>query len=302
MKRLDRLFLRLYPASWRARYGDELEALIEDSGSSFTTKMNLLAGAIRMQFSLPSFPKLAIALGVGGMLAGLGISFLVTPQYVSTASMQLGSAYRGTPAANKSLTEHLMQLEQEILSRTSLSQIIKDPRLDLYARDRVHTPLEDVIERMRTKDIGIRILPATSNKYAAFSVSFIYSDRLKAQQTVQALMTRFMDANLAHERASADLRQQYSVDEIDRLEVRIAAIEKRLGMPSEQGVGPDISAARDTSLNLDVLDPPSLPITPISPNRATFTATGAGTGLACAILIALFRRKPAPMPFPAQTA
>ena len=50
---------------------------------------------------------------------------------------------------NQQLTDRIMQMENEILSRTSLSKIIQDPRLDLYKSDRASKPLEDVIETMR---------------------------------------------------------------------------------------------------------------------------------------------------------
>lgn len=45
----------------------------------------------------------------------------------------------------------------EILSRTSLSELIQRPSMDLYRKERLRTPMEDVIEGMR-RDIKITIL------------------------------------------------------------------------------------------------------------------------------------------------
>ena len=44
--RLARLALRLYPPAYRRRYGDEMEALVEDSGPTAGAVVDLLRGAI----------------------------------------------------------------------------------------------------------------------------------------------------------------------------------------------------------------------------------------------------------------
>jgi hypothetical protein len=69
MNRLARIVVRLYPSRWRARYGLELNALIEDSGAKPLDLLDLLAGALKMQFSYWKFP-------VGLALAGLAIATL----------------------------------------------------------------------------------------------------------------------------------------------------------------------------------------------------------------------------------
>jgi hypothetical protein len=43
--RFARRLLRLYPRSWRDRYGDELLALIEDSGLTWRKSANIVAVA-----------------------------------------------------------------------------------------------------------------------------------------------------------------------------------------------------------------------------------------------------------------
>ena len=41
----------LYPKRWRERYGDEFAALIEDSRPDFRSFVDVLKGAVKMQFS-----------------------------------------------------------------------------------------------------------------------------------------------------------------------------------------------------------------------------------------------------------
>jgi hypothetical protein len=161
MRPVITLLMHLYPKTWRARYGEEFEALIEDSPPRWSTVFDLLKGALQMQLSMPNFPRLAVILSAVGMLAGFGISFLVTPRYTSMAEMAL-SVSPGTPPSSSrpDLAVHFSQMQDEALSRTALSRIIQDahlqdPHLDLYKAMRIHTPLEDVIAAMQ-RDLDIR--------------------------------------------------------------------------------------------------------------------------------------------------
>jgi hypothetical protein len=257
-----------------------------------------------MHLSVPTFPKLALALSITGLLTGLAISFGVTPTYISEAEMTLGdSLVTSAPAdVRPNLREYFMQTENEVLSRTSLSKIIQDPRLDLYREERARMPLEDVIETMRRRDIRIAVeAQAPGSNYLPFQLTFAYSDRVKAQQTVQALVARFSESNIVRQQGPARMKRAVASDQIYRLEARIAALEKRLGMPSA-GHEPDYSLNPSAGIQLEVLDPPSLPVLAAKPNRSIFMASGFSAGFVAALVIAVFWRRPPPIPFPAQTA
>jgi hypothetical protein len=47
----DRWFLKLYPRDWRARYGDELSAMVGDRPLSLPNAIDLIAGAIDARFT-----------------------------------------------------------------------------------------------------------------------------------------------------------------------------------------------------------------------------------------------------------
>jgi hypothetical protein len=300
VKGIARFLIRLYPANWRARYGEEFEALLEDSSPGWPATLDLLKGAIKMQLSVPAFPKLALMLSITGLLIGLLVSAVLTPIYVSSAEMQIALAGSAPPRGNRDLTEYLLELEQEVLSRTSLSNIIQDPRLEIYREERRRKPLDDVIEEMRTQDIRIRIdrPPLTGQGRLALNIAFFYPDRVKARDTVQALLTRFNEANLNGQRAQSAAEQ---LDKFHRLEARVALLEKRLGIPSA-APEPGDQFARYMGVNLEVIDPPSLPVRPAKPNRWLIMATGFGGGFVAALVIAIFRRRFPPLPLPAQTA
>ena len=84
-----------------------------------------------------------------------------------------------------------------VLSRAELTQIIRDPRINLYQDELAKTPLEDVIDEMR-RNIHIEFiaLPGSLGKHAsAFNIRFLYPDRFKAQRTVTALIAAFEAQN-----------------------------------------------------------------------------------------------------------
>ncbi len=176
---------------------------------------------------------------IGPMLAGLVIAtvvaFAIPNVYISQAEMQITPAQISEDIVkttiNQQLTERIMQMEQEILSRTSLSNIIQDPQLDLYKKDRARKPLEDVIETMRTRDIKIQIdaLPGDGARRAtAFSISFSYPDRMKAQKTVQALITKFQDSNLTTQRNQQNVVNDFVHDELSEAKAKLDQINEDL--------------------------------------------------------------------------
>jgi hypothetical protein len=194
MNKLANWMMRLYPVRWRARYGDEMNALLADTGADARVVTDLFKGGIRMQFSTWSFPKLALVLGLTGMLSGMAGSYLLRPAFESTAKLRIMPGERSSPPNIMQLNEILQQLTTEVLSRTSLSAMINSPQLQLYSDERQGQFLEDLIEEMKS-NIGIRFvsLPgALGQRAVAFEIAFRYQDRLKAQGTVSAFIAEFM--------------------------------------------------------------------------------------------------------------
>jgi uncharacterized protein involved in exopolysaccharide biosynthesis len=97
------------------------------------------------------------------------------------------------------MSDRVAQMETQILSRTSLSELIQRPTLNLYRKERENKPLEDVIEQMRTRDVHIQVMNlagANGRSATAFEIQFSYDDSNKAQAVVQALITRFTEESI----------------------------------------------------------------------------------------------------------
>ena len=101
---------------------------------------------------------------IGPMFAGLVIAvvvaFLWPDTYVSQAVMRITPQQisdRLVPTVvNMQMQQRLEQMQQEILSRGSLSELIQRPSLDLYRKERQRYPMEDIVQDMRNKAIRIQ--------------------------------------------------------------------------------------------------------------------------------------------------
>ena len=88
-----------------------------------------------------------------GLVAAVVVAFLWPDTFISTAVMRITPQQvpeRLVPSAiSTQMAERLSSMQQEILSRSSLSELIQRPALDLYKKDRARKPMEDVVEEMR---------------------------------------------------------------------------------------------------------------------------------------------------------
>jgi uncharacterized protein involved in exopolysaccharide biosynthesis len=130
------------------------------------------------------------------------------------------------------IAERLTAMQQEILSRTSLQELIQRPSLNLYPQERLRKPMEDVIEHMR-KSVKIIIMEGAVNQpqqrfASAFQINFSYPDRYKAQAVVRELMAKFIEQNVNVLRGQANTTTNFLNDELrsakdnlDRLDVEM---------------------------------------------------------------------------------
>jgi uncharacterized protein involved in exopolysaccharide biosynthesis len=272
---------KIWPQSTPPRAMEKFEVLEPGSLPERPTSPNRFAFAaigLALGLALGLIATVALrrpkwTLQMAGFAAGccalaVAVSFLLPQTYTSTAVMRIPP-----PLVPASLTreiaapppaEKLQRLEEVVLSRTSLESLITQPSLDLYKEERSREPIEDMVRRMRDRDIRIRVVSAAPGvpREAAFLISFSYADPEKAQAVVRDLVTRFTEENIADERALARSSGDAKAIEI---------AEHQLGV------------------NLEVLNPPSQP-QPRSPNRVVLSSAGFAFGLLLGAITLYFRR------------
>lgn len=186
---------------------------------------------------------------IGPLFAGLVISviaaFLWPDTFVSTAVLRITPPQvpeRLVPTnLNLQIADRLNAMQQEILSRTSLSEIMQRPALDLYKKERLRRPLDDVIEKMQ-RDIRIAILetPTTrqGNRLAsAFQITFRYPDKYKAKAVVETLTGKFVDQNVQVQRTQSTSTTSFINDELKAAKANLDRIDQELTTFRMQNAG-----------------------------------------------------------------
>ena len=229
---------------------------------------------------------------VGGAMA-FGLSFLVPERYTSTATMSFTTAvvperlYRavvGMPAA-----EMMQRIIQEVLRRDTLIEILQKPSLDLYPNQRTRYSLEEIVEKMRNRDLAIRPANPPIGSTVAVSVSFTYSDPGKASAVVQEVVSRM--ENLYAQTVRARFPDPAS-DENDGFRALDPQARWKPPLPAVTKQEEEIHTAIEHKLgeNLEVLDPANAPETPDGPGLPTFAAAGLAFGLLAGGPILWFRQ------------
>lgn len=280
MRRWIELAAALYPAHWRAEYGDEFQEVVANAPPNWRTLRNVLGGAIAMQMTKGAnwLKWIAVTAALGAGLAAAFSFALQAQMYSSSVTLEMKPAPDPVRPAPPQVFEQrasaqLFEEEQEILSRTTLANIIMDPQLDLYKSERGRIPMEDIVALMRN-DIHIQLLPVEGDalKPVRISVSFTYPDPYKAQAVARRLAVIFSEQNLVVNR-NRELIYQVFWQEMRKTDVAKAT------------VPPPPAGAK-----LTVVSPPGLPRRTDN-GRAVVVALGAAAGALLGMLFLLVRRR-----------
>jgi uncharacterized protein involved in exopolysaccharide biosynthesis len=119
-------------------------------------------------------------------------------------------------------------MEQVILSRSVLTTIIQNK--NLYPKERVRQPMEDVVELMHSNIHVEPLMPTNgSNRVIpAFAIQFSYENKYLAQQVVSDLMSRFIDNNVQNNTQRTYQSTQFFKDEADAAKKSLEEIETQL--------------------------------------------------------------------------
>ena len=169
-----------------------------------------------------------------GLVIAVVVAFMWPDTFISTAVMRISPQQvpQSLVPSNIStqLAQRLTAMQQEVQSRTSLSELIQRPSLNLYAKERLNKPMEDVIDEMR-KAIKITLMESSGPQQqqpvfaSAFQISFSYSDKYKAQAVVRDLVTKFIEQDVNVQRNQSNMttsflndRLKSALEELNRLD------------------------------------------------------------------------------------
>lgn len=146
MRWLIRLAMRLYPAWWRGRYGPELEALVEQSGATWRTAVDIAKGALIVRLSevvKPAYPVIACTLlGVAG---GALVAGTAPAHHSSVFDVEFESPAQSTE-------DRVRELASAAFSDANLERLIT--QFGLFGR--AERPGSDAVRQLRS-DIALTV-------------------------------------------------------------------------------------------------------------------------------------------------
>jgi len=220
------------------------------------------------------------------------------------------------------LEDRLDVIRQQVLSRTRLERIITE--FNLYEVERKTGIMEDVVQRMRDRDIGIEMPSRHDGDPAVLSVSFQSVNPRTAMRVTEKLASLFIDANSEDRSRQAENTATFlegqiealakEVDEFaarmerDRIEHRTSPRSQVLEYEERQNSYRALLAHRQQArmaANMEnrqigeqfrVVDSARIPTRPEGPDRLSIGLFGAGAGLGFGLLLmlAVSMRKPTP--------
>lgn len=196
---------------------------------------------------------------LGPLWAGIVIStvvaFLWPDTYVSSALIRITSSQVPDRLVqsnmNQLLTDRINAITQGVLSRSTLTNIIQTH--DLYPRDRRRMPMEDVIEKMRSKDIRIGSLSIQQgqNRIGAFPITFSYENRYLAQKVTADIVSKLMNENERETISISQTTTDFLTNEMQQAKAKLDEIESKVSEFKGRNFG---SLPDSQSMNLAALN------------------------------------------------
>ncbi|MBE1236952.1 hypothetical protein IHV25_04735 [Phaeovibrio sulfidiphilus] len=180
------------------------------------------------------------------------LSFVFTlnyDRYKSTVTVQIQSpeiaeniaslTFDGAARMAEALADQrINQIQQRVTSTSGLIEVIN--KLNLYPEDRKRMPLAEVAADMRKKIQLDMVSTSLANPTAAqrasagqlsaiaFNLTFAYDDPLKAQQTTDELISRFLDEDLKQRRVQATETNAFIAYQVTALEKTLEEQDKKI--------------------------------------------------------------------------
>jgi uncharacterized protein involved in exopolysaccharide biosynthesis len=144
--------------------------------------------------------RIALSAGAAAAVIAAVIAIASPSRYLSTASVRLVAP---AAPADTGAADDLQTRLGDALGSQTLIELIRQPGLDLYAKERGKLPIKDVLQLMRERDLRIETLQVSAaGRTESLRIAFEYPDREKAHGFVQALVSRLVEHPAAPDRLS----------------------------------------------------------------------------------------------------
>ncbi|HEX6186209.1 MAG TPA: GNVR domain-containing protein [Pyrinomonadaceae bacterium] len=169
-------------------------------------------------------PTAAIAVAVAAVV------WRLPNVYESTTLLTVRPASIATSAvaemSDSDLTLRINNITQEVTSRSSLQPMIE--RFGLYARERARgESMEELVERMRTRDLQITLNTTRNDITNGFFLSFRGQEPRSTQAVTEALARKYVDAQTEAASGEAQLTEKFFTERVEQEKAKLDEIDRR---------------------------------------------------------------------------
>jgi len=194
---------------------------------------------------------LTVTLGVGIALAATTV---LPKKYTSKTLVLIDqptvSAEIVKPVVNEASNQRLASMQQEILSRTRLQQIIE--KFSLYPEDQGKTHIEDLVLRLRNAITvsPLEAMPGTAeHQLPGFQVAVTFDNPRTAQRICSEITTMFMEQNASDMDKKSNSTTQFVSQHLEEAQQRLNEQDTKLADFKRRHIG-SLSDQDQTNLAL----------------------------------------------------
>ncbi len=210
-------------------------------------------------------------------LGALIVAFSLPRKYLSTATMLIEAQEVPSEYVRANITsfadQRLQTINQRIMGTPKLLELIN--RFKLYTELKDRLTLDEIVEKMRKKDIQFQTISAdvidprsgsTAKATIAFSVSFQGPSPEVAQRVASELSSLYVEENLKGREQQSQGTTTFLGDEMKSIQTDLAGIEARIAAYKQRNINtlPEL-----TQINMQVFDTVDRDIRQLSDNLRT---------------------------------
>jgi polysaccharide chain length determinant protein (PEP-CTERM system associated) len=131
-----------------------------------------------------------------------------------------------TQLSDSDLTLRINNIGQEVTSRSSLQPLIE--KFELYARERARgESMEELVERMRTRDLKITLNTTRNDITNGFFLSFRGENPRDTQAVTEALAAKYVESQRSASRDETQLTKEFFTERVETQKAKLDEIDRR---------------------------------------------------------------------------
>jgi polysaccharide chain length determinant protein (PEP-CTERM system associated) len=128
--------------------------------------------------------------------------------------------------SDSDLTLRINNITQEVTSRSTLQPLIE--RFELYARERARgESMDELIERMRTRDLEIKLNTSRNDITNGFFLSFRGAQPRTTQAVTEALAAKYVESQRTASREETTLTKEFFMNKVAEQKAKLDEIDQR---------------------------------------------------------------------------